>query len=57
MDFIEGIYFKSENDISTHYLIELYKMPKGNSIVKIYTTDFPSNHFDAGNNYLTNIFR
>ena len=41
-----GIYFKSENDITTQYLIELCEGRfEGNALVKIYTTDILDNHF------------
>jgi hypothetical protein len=47
-DLTRGIYFKSENDISSNYLIELCKGKfEGNALVKIYTTDIPDNHFDT----------
>lgn len=43
-----GIYFKSENDISTQYLIELCEGKfEGNALVKIYTTDSLDNHFNT----------
>ena len=45
---VSGIYFKSENDVSTHYLIELCKGRfDGNALVKIYSTGIPDNHFDT----------
>ncbi len=41
-----GIYFKSENDISSNYLIELNEAKfKDNCLVKIYVTDILDNHF------------
>jgi len=41
-----GVYFKSEADISTQYLIELCNgRYDGNALVKIYTTDILENHF------------
>lgn len=41
-----GVYFKSENDITTQYLIELCGGRfEGNALVKIYTTDILDNHF------------
>ena len=41
-----GAYFKSENDITTQYLIELCESRfEGNILVKIYTTDILSNYF------------
>lgn len=41
-----GVYFKSENDITTQYLIELCEGRfEGNALVKIYTTDILDNHF------------
>jgi hypothetical protein len=41
-----GIYFKSENDITTEYLIEfLSGKSENNAIVKIYTTDVLCNYF------------
>lgn len=41
-----GAYFKSENDVSTQYLIELCEgRYEGNALVKIYTTDILENHF------------
>lgn len=44
----KGVYFKSENDISTDYLIELLPgRMEGNALVKIYTTDIPDNHFNT----------
>ena len=43
-----GVYFKSENDISTQYLIELCEGRfEGNALVKIYTTDILENHFET----------
>ena len=43
-----GIYFKSENDITTYYLIELCDGKyEGNALVKIYTTGIISNYFEA----------
>lgn len=44
-----GIYFKSENDISTEYLIEVCKGRfEGNALVKVfYITDIPFNHFQT----------
>lgn len=43
-----GVYFKSENDITTQYLIELCEgRYKGNALVKIYTTDILENHFNT----------
>jgi len=40
------VYFKSENDITTQYLIELCEGRfEGNALVKIYTTDILENHF------------
>lgn len=43
-----GIYFKSENDVSTQYLIELCEGRfEGNALVKIYTTDILDNHFET----------
>lgn len=43
-----GVYFKSENDISTQYLIEICKGRfEGNALVKIYTTDILDNHFET----------
>jgi len=43
-----GVYFKSKNDISSFYLIELQEGNfKGNVIVNIYTTGVPINHFDT----------
>jgi len=43
-----GVYFKSENDISTQYLIELCEgRYEGNALVKIYTTDILENHFET----------
>jgi hypothetical protein len=43
-----GVYFKSENDISTQYLIELCEGRfEGNALVKIYTTDILDNHFET----------
>lgn len=48
-----GAYFKSENDITTDYLIELCETIHDNNIlVKIYTTTMLENHFDT--NGLTN---
>ncbi len=45
-----GIYFKSENDISTNYLIELCKGKfEGNALVKIYTIGIPDNYFKTDN--------
>ncbi len=45
---VNGVYFKSENDVSSHYLIEFSKGSfEGNALVKIYTTDIPDNHFDT----------
>jgi hypothetical protein len=43
-----GVYFKSDNDISTEYLVELCEGRfEGNAIVKIYSiTDIPFNNFD-----------
>lgn len=42
-----GVYFRSENDVTNHYLIEVCDgRYEGNALVKIYTTDIPSNHFD-----------
>lgn len=41
-----GIYFKSENDITAQYLIELCEGKfEGNAIVKIYTTGILDNYF------------
>lgn len=41
-----GVYFKSKNDITTQYLIELCEGRfDGNALVKIYTTDILDNHF------------
>lgn len=43
-----GVYFKSENDISTQYLIQLCEGRfEGNALVKIYTTDILDNHFET----------
>ncbi len=43
-----GVYFKSENDISTQYLIEFRKgKTDGDALVKIYTTDPVGNHFNT----------
>ena len=43
-----GVYFKSENDISTQYLIEICEGRfEGNALVKIYTTDILDNHFET----------
>ena len=47
-----GAYFKSENDISTQYLIELCDASiegsmGGNALVKIYTTPILTNHFET----------
>ena len=43
-----GVYFKSENDISTQYLIKLCEGRfEGNALVKIYTTDILDNHFET----------
>jgi len=43
-----GVYFKSDNDISTQYLIELCEGRfEGNALVKIYTTDILDNHFET----------
>jgi hypothetical protein len=43
-----GIYFKSENDITTQYLVELCEgRYEGNALVKIYTTDILDNHFNT----------
>lgn len=43
-----GVYFKSENDITTQYLIELCKGKfEGNSLVKIYITDNLENYFNT----------
>ena len=48
VDVVSGIYFKSENDVSSYYLIELHEGKyEGNALVKIYTTDIPDNHFDT----------
>lgn len=45
---IFGAYFKSENDITTDYLIWLSEGEVGRNVTaKIYTTDIPSNHFDS----------
>lgn len=45
-DLVFGVYFQSENDISTHYMIKLFDGRfEGNALVKIYTTDIPDNHF------------
>lgn len=42
---INVIYFKSDSDISTKYLIELRKGNfKGSAVVKIYTIDVLDNH-------------
>src|SRR5690606_21481296 len=41
-----GVYFKSENDITTQYLIELCEGKfEENILVKIYRTDILENHF------------
>lgn len=41
-----GVYFKSENDVSTQYLIELCEGRfEGNILVKIYTTGVLINYF------------
>jgi len=43
-----GVYFKSDKDVSTHYLIELCGGRfEGNVKVDIYTIEIPSNHFDT----------
>jgi hypothetical protein len=43
-----GIYFKSENDNSTQYLIKLCEGRfEGNALVKIYTTGIFHNHFET----------
>ena len=43
-----GVYFKSEADISTQYLIELCEGKfEGNVLVKIHTTDILENHFET----------
>lgn len=45
---VSGVYFKSENDVSSYYLIELCEGKfEGNALVKIYTTGIPDNHFDT----------
>lgn len=45
---IKGVFFKSENDIQTNYLIELCDGKfKGNAIVKIHSVDVLSNHFNS----------
>jgi len=45
---ISGVYFKSENDVSTYYLVELCKgRYEGNALVKIYSTGIPDNYFDT----------
>lgn len=43
-----GVYFKSAKDISTEYLIKLCEGENdGNVLVKIYSTDITSNHFET----------
>lgn len=43
-----GVYFKSDNDITTQYLIELCEgRYSGNVLVNIYTTDILENHFNT----------
>ncbi len=43
-----GVYFKSENDVTTQYLIEFCEGRfEGNALVKIYTTDILDNHFET----------
>ena len=42
-----GVYFASENDISTQYLIELCGNTEWKALVKIYTTDILDNHFET----------
>ena len=49
-ELITGIYFKSDNDISTEYLIELREGNfEGHFIVKICSTPIVSNYIDANN--------
>lgn len=49
-----GIYFKSDNDISTQYLIELKEGKfEGNVLIKIYSTDIIENHIDDTNGLVT----
>ena len=41
-----GVFFKSENDVTSYYLIELCDGSfEGNALVKIYIIDIPDNHF------------
>ena len=43
-----GVYYKSENDITSQYLIQLCEGRfEGNALVKIYTTDILDNHFNT----------
>ena len=43
-----GVYFKSENDITTQYLIKLCGGKfEDDVLVKIYTTDILDNHFET----------
>ena len=47
---IKGVYFESEKDVSTYYLITAHKiLPKKSVTVRIYTTDIPDNYFDTKN--------
>lgn len=47
---VTGIYFKSDSDISTEYLIELREGNfEGHFIVKIYSTPIVSNYIEANN--------
>ena len=49
-ELITGIYFKSDNDILTEYLIELHKGNfEGHFIVKICSTPIVSNYINANN--------
>jgi len=43
-----GVLFESENDVTSHYLIEVCEGKfKGNALVKVFTTDALDHHFDT----------